>query len=137
MPIALSMLILLASLGVSQGTVRGFRWWLDPVVRRELALTDAQVADIETAFGRSLEYRRLLRRKFEAANAELTRAFATGDLSDAAAETLVSRVEDLRRLRNIARVQLLVVMYFRLTPEQRARLPGVVKRTVLGTPAPC
>ena len=137
MLVAFSTLIFLASLGFSQGTVRSFRWWLDPDVRRELALTGKQVADIETEFGRTLNYRLVLRQKFDTANAELARAFATGDLSDAAAEVLVSRVENLRRQRNVARVQLLVVIYFRLTPEQRARLPDVVERTIFGTRGPC
>jgi len=137
MPVALWSLMLLASCGVSQGPVRGFRWWLDPGVQRELALTDKQVADIETEFGRTLNHRRLLRRKFDAANAELSRAFDRGDLSDGAAEALVSRVEDLRRQRNVARTRLLLALYFLMTPEQRARFPGVVERAAIETPAPC
>jgi Spy/CpxP family protein refolding chaperone len=135
MPVAVSMLTLLASLGFWQGTVGGFRWWLDPSVQRELGLTGRQVANIDTEFGRGLDHRRLLRREFDAANAELTRAFASGDLSDAAAKALVSRVEDLRRQRNVARWRVLVAMYFLLTPEQRTRLPGIVASTIIGTPA--
>jgi Spy/CpxP family protein refolding chaperone len=137
MSIAVSMLMLLVSLGVSQGTVRSFRWWLDPNVQRQLALTRKQVTDIEAEFGRTLEYRQLLRRKLDAANAELTRALAHGGLSDEAAEALVNRVEDLRRQRNVARLRLLVAMYFALTPQQRARLPDILERTILGIPAPC
>ena len=137
MPVALPMLILLVSLGVSQGSVRGFRWWLDPDVQRDLALTGSQVAQIEAEFGRTLEHRRRLRRKFDAANAELTRALAGGGLSDAEAEVLVTRVEDIRRQRNIARMRLLVALYFLLTPEQRARLPSVVKNASSGSSAPC
>ena len=137
MPVALSMLILLVSLGVSQGSVHGFRWWLDPDVQRDLALTGSQVAQIEAEFGRTLEHRRRLRRKFDAANAELTRALARGDLSDAAAEALVTRLEDIRRQRNIARMRLLVALYFLLTPGQRARFPSVVKNASSGSSAPC
>lgn len=121
MPHALSMLALLVSLVFAQGTTRGFRWWLDPDVQRGLVLTSKQVAQIEAEFGRTLDYRRLLRKEFDAANAELAHAFARGDLSDAAAETLVTRVEDLRRQRNVARIHLLLRMYFLLTPEQRAK----------------
>ena len=135
MPVALSIVLLLAGLGFSQSTTRGFRWWLDPSVQRELGLTHRQMADIDTEFGRGLEHRRLLRRKFDVSNAELTRAFATGDLSDAAAEALVSRVEDLRRQRNVARWRVLVRMYFLLTPEQRMRLPRIVESTTIGIPA--
>jgi len=96
-------------------------------VQRELALTARQVMDISTEFDGTLERRRLLRREFDAANAELMRAFARGDLSDASAEALVVRVEDLRRRRNVARMRLLVTIYFVLTPEQRAKFPKVVK----------
>ena len=134
--LALSMLVFMPSLGFSQVRVRGFRWWSNPKVQRELALTAKQATDIETEFSRTLGHRRLLRRKYDAANAELTRALARGDLSEAAAEAVVTRVEDLRRQRNVARMRLLVTLYFLLTPEQRKRLSGVVERTVFGIPAP-
>jgi Spy/CpxP family protein refolding chaperone len=137
MPTAVPTLMLLVSIGVSQAPARAFRWWLDVSVQRELALTDKQVADIQKEFGRTLQHRRKLRRKLDAANAELSRAFDRGDLTDAAAEALVSRVEDLRRQRNVARTRLLLALYLLLTPEQRARLPGVVKRAAIETPAPC
>jgi Spy/CpxP family protein refolding chaperone len=135
--IALSILVVLMSFGTSQGAARGFRWWLDVNIRRELALTAEQAAAIEAEFGRTLQHRRVLRSKFDAANAQLTRAFARGDLSDAEADALVTRVEDLRRQRNVARRQLLVAMYFLLTPSQRARLPGLVEKTSAIIPAPC
>lgn len=135
MHIALSMLIVTV-VGL-QGTPRGFRWWLDPGIRRELALTARQVAAIDAEYSRTLEHRQLLRRAFDAADAELTRALARGDLSDAAADGLISRVEELRRQRNIARMKLLVAMYFLLTPDQRAQLRGVVERERAGSPAAC
>ena len=103
-PLALLMLVFMPSLGFSQVPLRGFRWWSDANVQRELALTGKQVTDIETEFSRTLKHRRLLRRKYDAANAELTRAFARGDFSDAAAEAVVTRVEDLRRQRHVARM---------------------------------
>jgi Spy/CpxP family protein refolding chaperone len=137
MTLAVSALILVMSLGGSQSSVRGFRWWLDPDVQHDLALTDNQVASIEKEFGRRLEHRRLLRQKFDAANAELARAFARGDLSDEAAEILVTRVEDLRRQRSVARMRLLVALYFLLTPEQRARFPRVLEKARVGMSAPC
>ena len=128
MTLAVSALILVMSLGGAQSSVRGFRWWLDPDVQHDLALTDNQVASIEKEFGRTLEHRRRLRQKFDIAEAELARAFARGNLSDEAAEAVVTRVEDLRRQRNVARMRLLVALYFLLTPEQRVRLPRVVNK---------
>jgi Spy/CpxP family protein refolding chaperone len=137
MTLALSTLILVVGLGGSQGSVRGFRWWLDPQVQHELALTDSQVAQIAREFSRTLEHRRLLRQKFDVADAELARAFARGDLSDEAAEALVTRVEDLRRQRNVARLHLLVALYFLLTPEQRVRLRQVVDKASIGIATSC
>jgi Spy/CpxP family protein refolding chaperone len=137
MTLAMSTLILVVSLGGLQSNVRGFRWWLDPDVQHDLALTGNQVAKIEREFGRTLELRRLLRQKFDIANAELARAFARGDISDEAAEILVTRVEDLRRQRNVARMRMLVALYFVLTPEQRTMLPRVVDKARIGVSAPC
>jgi Spy/CpxP family protein refolding chaperone len=110
---------------------------LDTNVQHDLQLTGHQVAEIEREYGRTLERRRLLRHAFDVANAELARAFASGDLSDEAAIAVVTRVEDLRRQRNEARMRLLVTLYFLLTPEQRARLPRVAAKTRIGILAPC
>jgi Spy/CpxP family protein refolding chaperone len=136
MTLAVFPLILVVTLAGSQ-SVRGFRWWLDPDVQHELALTRHQVTEIEREFSRRLEHRRFLRQKFDVADAELARAFARGDLSDEEAEALVTRVEDLRRQRNVARLRLLVALYFLLTPEQRARLRQVLDKASIGIAAPC
>jgi len=136
MTLAVSTFLVVASLIAPQATLRGFRWWLDPDIQQDLALTVHQVAEIEREFGRSLEHRRLLRQKFDAADAELARAFARGDLSDEAAEALVTRVEDFRRQRNVARMRLLVTLYFLLTPEQRVKFRRVVDDRI-GPRAPC
>jgi Spy/CpxP family protein refolding chaperone len=133
--IALS--LLMVTIVALQGSPRGFRWWLDSEIRCELELSSRQVAAIEAEYDRTLAHRRLLRRAFDAANAELTRALARGDLSDTEADALVSRVEDLRRQRNVARMQLLVRMHFLLTPGQRAQLRGVADRASTGISRPC
>ena len=67
----------------------------------------------------------------------MTRALNRGDLSDDAAVALIDRVEEIRRRRNVARMRLLVAMYFRLTPKQRARLPGILERTNIAVSPPC
>jgi Spy/CpxP family protein refolding chaperone len=131
------MLIVTLSLGASQAPARSIRWWLDADVQRELALTGAQVAALQVEHDRTLERRRRLRRALDVASAELTRALERGDLSDDAAEALVGRVEEIRRRRNVARMRLLVTMYFLLTRDQRARLPAILERRNVATPAPC
>lgn len=137
MQFGLSLLIVAASVGASQAPVRSFRWWLDADVQRELALTNAQVAALQVEYDRTLERRRRLRRALDKANAELTRALDRGDLSDDAAENLIGRVEEIRRQRNVARMRLLVTMYFLLTPDQRVRLRGILERRNVAVPAPC
>ena len=135
--IGLSLLILLVGVGAAQSPVRSFRWWLDAVVQRDLALTATQVAALQVEYDRTLESRRRLRRALDEASSELTRALERGDLSDDAADALIGRVEEIRRQRNVARMRLLVTMYFLLTPNQRAKLPSILKRSPSGFPAPC
>lgn len=133
MHIAASLLAIMLGLGAAQGTPRGFRWWLDPQVQHDLTLTREQVSALDREYARTLAHRQRLRREFDAADAELARAFVQGDLSDELAHVLVDRVEDLRRQRNVARVRLLVSMYFLLTKEQRARFPSLVALTTSRT----
>ena len=137
MQVGLSLLIVAVSLASNQGPLRSFRWWLDTGVQRELALTRAQVAALQVEYDRTLDRRRRLRRALDEASAELTRALNRGDLSDDAAVALIDRVEEIRRRRNVARMRLLVAMYFRLTPKQRARLPGILERTNISVSPPC
>ena len=126
MHIAASLLVMMLGLGAAQGTAKGFRWWLDPQVQQDLGLTREQVSALDGEYARTLAHRQHLRREFDAADAELARAFVRGDLPDEVAQVLVDRVEDLRRRRNVARLRLLVSMYFLLTREQRARFPSLV-----------
>ena len=137
MQVGLSLLIVAVSLMSNQGPLRSFRWWLDTAVQRELALTRAQVAALQVEYDRTLDRRRRLRRALDEASAELRRALNRGDLSDDAAVALIDRVEEIRRRRNVARMRLLVAMYFRLTPDQRARLPGILERTNIPVSPPC
>lgn len=127
MPIAFTILVVALSLAASQASASGRRWWLDEDVQAKLALTDMQVVALQSEYDRTLEHRKRLRQLLDAADAELTRALHRGDLSDAEAEDLINRVEDLRLRRNVARMRLLVAMYFLLTPPQRSRLPGLVR----------
>jgi Spy/CpxP family protein refolding chaperone len=132
-----SLLIVAVSLGATQAPVRSFRWWLDRDVQRDLALTGAQIAALQGEYDRTLQHRRRLRRALDEASVELTRALDRGDLSDDAAAVLIDRVEEIRRQRNVARMRLLVTMYFLLRPDQRMRLPGLLERTNSLEPAPC
>ena len=137
MQLALSLVIVAMSFGATQAPVRNSRWWLDASMQRELALTSAQVAALQAEYSRTLDRRRRLRRALDEASAELARALERGDLSDDAAAALISRVEDIRRQRNVARARLLVAMYFLLTPPQRTRLRIIRERTSVAASPPC
>jgi Spy/CpxP family protein refolding chaperone len=133
----LSMVMLMLTLAARPAAAGQCRWWVEPRVQGALTLTKSQVAAIEAEHSRTLNHRRLLREEFEAAHAELTRALERDDGSDAAIEAMVSRVEVLRQRRNVARTQLLVAMYFLLTPEQRIALPSLVRGDLLKVPLRC
>lgn len=135
--LTLPIFVLIVSAAASPGPLRECRWWLDSYVQSELSLADNQVAAIEAEYRRTLTQRRLVRRTFEAAQAELARALARDDLTDTAGERLVSRVEDLRRQRNVGRTRLLVALYFLLRPEQRARFPRLVEGGIIKIPPRC
>jgi len=131
------MLMLTLSPPASPAAAGKCRWWQEPGVQHALGLTKSQVVAIEAEYSRTLHHRRLLRQKFEAAHAEFTRALERDDRSDAAIEAMVGRLEDLRRRRNVARMQLLLALYFRLTPEQRVRLPSLAQGELLKVPVRC
>jgi Spy/CpxP family protein refolding chaperone len=135
--VGLSLLIVVVGVGAAQGPVHSFRWWLDAAVQHDLALTVTQVAALQVEYDRTLERRRRLRRALDEASAELTRSMERGDLSDDEAYVLIGRVEEIRRQRNVARMRLLVTMYFLLTPIQRAKLPSILERSTSGFSAPC
>jgi Spy/CpxP family protein refolding chaperone len=133
----MTMLILVANVAVADGTGRECLWWLEPHVQRELMLTGEQVRAIESGYRRTLAHRRVLRKRLDAATAELTRAFARDDLSDIEAQALVNQVEDWRRRRNVARTRLLVALYFVLTSEQRVRFSHLVDGGAITVPPRC
>jgi Spy/CpxP family protein refolding chaperone len=126
--VTLSTLMLMVSLAAPQAAARQCRWWLEPDVQRALVLTKSQVVAITAEYNRTLKYRRRLRQEFDVADTELTRAIEGGQGSDEAIEAMVNRVEELRRRRNVARTQLLVALYFLLTPQQRVRFPRLLER---------
>jgi Spy/CpxP family protein refolding chaperone len=133
--LSLSMLVLmLATPPAAAGTCR---WWLEPAVQGALALRDDQVTAIGEEYNRTLTHRRLLRQEFETAHAEFTRALRRNDSSDAALEAMVSRVEARRQRRNVARTELLVALYFLLTPKQRVAFRELVQRGRPDVPARC
>ncbi len=116
------MVAVLFALHVVPATAQRVRWWQDPAIQDDLALSPQQVSSIEQIYGRTLPERRVLRRRLDREDRLLQDALTRGTLSDAEAQALVNRVEDVRRRRNIARRSMLARIYRVLTPAQRLRL---------------
>lgn len=104
---------------------RGFRWWRDAAVQQRLALTPAQIAELERTFQEKLEERRRLRQEGERADRGVAAALLRGDVSEAEALPLVRLAEDLRAKRNVTRTLMLLRLYRILTPAQRQALERV------------
>ena len=118
----LAVLVLFWPSAVAAGELR---WWLDPVVQRELALSPRQVSTIDALYRRTLPTRRALRDRLNREERALKNALADGPLDDATAALLIDRVESARSHHNIARVSMLVRIYFTLSTQQRERLAAL------------
>jgi Spy/CpxP family protein refolding chaperone len=100
-------------------------WWRDPDVQRQLDLTSAQIEEIDARFRETLDERRRMRADADKADADLADALTRGDLSDADAEALASRVARAQAVRNEARTRVLLRMYKVLSPQQRTQLTSL------------
>ena len=102
------------------------KWWIDPQLRAELAITDQQSAAIEREWQKSLAQRAETRDQLEKADAILQKMIL--DAADEAAVTAqLDRVEAARMAANKSRVLMLYRMNKLLTQEQRAKLDAKVK----------
>ena len=84
------------------------KWWQDPAIQQELALTAEQVRTLGKALAR-------LERS-------LQHAIAAADLDDEGLGHAVDEVEAMRAKRNTTRTLMLYRMYRTLSPEQRQQL---------------
>jgi Spy/CpxP family protein refolding chaperone len=98
------------------------RWWLDPGVQRELALTEGQVQALQRTFERDLPARRALRRELNRLDSKLQQLLERAVDDDNVIERFSARVEQVRAKRNVRRTLILLEMYKVLTPAQRVAL---------------
>lgn len=116
------------------------RWWLDPLVQRQLALTKAQVDALQRTFAQGLPERLTLRRELDRLDSQLQAILERGDADDRSVERFIARVEKLRARRNVRRTMILLDMYRILTPPQRLalsklRAPESAHTPVFGNPS--
>jgi Spy/CpxP family protein refolding chaperone len=114
-----------AAILAGQGVFAGrHRWWRDPAIQRELALSPQQVQLLDTIFERDRPARIALYEKLARRDAALRRTIDAGEADDATVMRLSEEVETLRRQRNTRRTRMLLAMYRVLTPSQRAAFTG-------------
>jgi Spy/CpxP family protein refolding chaperone len=103
------------------------KWWIDPQLRSELGITDAQSTAVEDVWQKSLPKLRDGRGELDKQEDVLSQMLATG-----AAETVVvaqiERVENMRAEVAKGRTLMIYRMNKVLTPEQRAKVKAMMDR---------
>jgi Spy/CpxP family protein refolding chaperone len=105
------------------------RWWKDPAIQRQLALSTEQIDRLEAIFNRDLPVRIELYNKITRLDAELRRTIELGEVDDNTLMRLIDEVETVRRQRDTRRHLMLLAMYKVLTPSQRSALASRSRRS--------
>lgn len=103
-------------------SARRNRWWRDPAIQQQLALSLEQVKQLDAIFTRDRAARIELYKKITRLDAELRQTIEIGEADDATVMRLSDELENLRRQRNIGRYLMLLAMYKVLTVSQRVKL---------------
>lgn len=103
------------------------KWWQDPVIQRELALTADQVRTLDRLFASTHAEQRRLGKALAELEKSLQHAMATADVDDVNLARAVDELEAVRARRNTTRTLMLFRMYRTLTPAQRQRLRTIQK----------
>jgi Spy/CpxP family protein refolding chaperone len=98
------------------------RWWRDPKIKAELALTEAQAAEIERIFQARIPEARRQWRALDGEQKELDRLIKDGNVDEATIAAQIDRVESRRSEANKGRTLMLYRIHVVLTPEQRVKL---------------
>lgn len=103
------------------------KWWIDPQLRAELSITDAQSAAVEDVWQKSLPKLRDGRGLMEKQEDVLSQMIAA-DAAEAAVVAQIDRVETMRAELNKGRTLMIYRMNKVLTPEQRAKVKAMMER---------
>jgi Spy/CpxP family protein refolding chaperone len=96
-------------------------WWIEPQLRQQLAITDAQSKAVETIWQQSLPDLRKLRDQLVALDDQVSKMIQDG-APEASVTALVEQTENLRAQAMKGRTLMLYRMYKVLTPDQRAKV---------------
>jgi len=97
------------------------RWWSDPQLRQQFAITDAQSKAVEAIWQQSLPDLRKLRDQLIALDDQVSKMIQDG-APEAAVNALVEQTENTRAQAMKTRTLMIYRMYKVLKPEQRAKV---------------
>jgi Spy/CpxP family protein refolding chaperone len=103
------------------------KWWVDPKLRAELAITDQQSAAIEAIWQKGLPERSETRVTLEKLEAALDQMMLDASADEAAVIAQIDKVEAARTAASKTRTLMLYRINNVLTPEQRAKLAAKAK----------
>jgi Spy/CpxP family protein refolding chaperone len=116
--------VLMVGLAIPAAGQRGFPWWKDAKVIKELGLTPEQSAKIESIFRTTYPQMRQSSEELDRQEAELSRLIAAM-ADEATVVHQIDRVEMVRAGLNKTRTLMLLHMVRKLTPEQRVKFNPV------------
>jgi Spy/CpxP family protein refolding chaperone len=103
------------------------KWWVEPKLRAEFGITDAQSSAIEAIWQKGLPQRVETRTKLDKLEAQLDQMVLDASADEAAIVAQIDKVEMARTDASKARVLMLYRINKVLTPEQRAKLAAKAK----------
>jgi Spy/CpxP family protein refolding chaperone len=111
---------------------RGFEWWNDDEVRREIRLTDDKANRIESMYAKLEKDRTPLLKELEHEWARLDKMTKERTADETAYGVQVRKFESLAASWREMRTVLMYQMYKELKPEQYAKLQEIVERRFSG-----
>ena len=116
--------LVVLGLTVPAAAQRGFPWWKDPKVVKELGLTPDQSAKIDNIFRTTFPQLRQSSEELDRQEAELSRLIA--NMADEGTVVhQIDKVESVRASLNKTRTLMLLHMVRKLTPDQRVKFNPV------------
>ena len=127
--------LLLVGLAMPAAAQRGFPWWKDDKVVRELGLSADQSNKIDNIFRTTYPQLRQSNTELDRQEAELSRLIAIS-ADEPTVERQIDKVEAIRASLNKTRTLMLLHMVRKLSPEQRAKFNPVHEQWRRDNPRP-
>jgi len=100
-------------------------WWIDPQLRQQLGITDAQSKAVEEIWQKSLPELRKFRDQLNALEDQVSKMIQDG-APEASVVAQIEQTENTRAQANKARMLMIYRMNKLLTPDQRAKVKEIV-----------